>query len=79
MLRQIFTGDLQWTQMSALLLGVMVVGGFTQFMDGDRMERAWNRFSGWHPVVQGVSAAVLLVAILALGPEGVSPFIYFQF
>jgi D-alanyl-lipoteichoic acid acyltransferase DltB (MBOAT superfamily) len=79
MVRQLFTGDLKWAQMTGVLAGVMIVGWLSQFMDGVRMSQAWNRFSRWHPVVQGATAAVILIAILALGPKGVSPFIYFQF
>jgi len=34
---------------------------------------------GFYPVLQGALAAGILIVILALGPTGVAPFIYFQF
>jgi D-alanyl-lipoteichoic acid acyltransferase DltB (MBOAT superfamily) len=58
----------------------MVAAGFiTQFFDGDRLWRAGRRLSAWPAWALGAAAAAALTAILALGPEGVAPFIYFQF
>ena len=68
---------------SSLLTGAtalaLVVGFATQFMDGTRLAPVWNAFNRMPPVVQGLTTAVVLMIILTLGPEGVSPFIYFQF
>lgn len=61
------------------VLLAIVIGYATQFLDGDRCEKAWDRFAGLHPAVQGLSAAILLTIVLGLGPKGVAPFIYFQF
>jgi hypothetical protein len=36
-------------------------------------------FSRAGPVLQGAALALVLLAITTLGPQGVSPFIYFQF
>lgn len=73
----------RWGQPATLLTlpvaGAIMVGYASQWLDGDRLERGWNAFArlpGW---VQGAVAAVILTVILALGPEGVAPFIYFQF
>ncbi len=41
--------------------------------------RLWDALSNRSPWLQGALAAVVLALILALGPKGVSPFIYFQF
>lgn len=62
-----------------MVLAVIVVGYLTQLLDGRRCERFWDIFGRWHPVWQGVTVAVVLTLILALGPKGVAPFIYFQF
>lgn len=47
------------------------------------LRRAWTSFATVaarvHPVVQGAVAAIAVVAIDAIGPIGVPPFIYFQF
>lgn len=67
----------QW--ITPWLLVVLVVGWLTQFMDGNRLAALWDRCTSWNPIYQGALAALLLMVILALGPKGVAPFIYFQF
>ena len=78
MLRQLgqWTGPTQLTGVAVL---VMLVGFGTQWLDGGRLERLWNAFGRWPVALQGVAAAVVLTILLALGPKGVAPFIYFQF
>ncbi|HEY7761431.1 MAG TPA: MBOAT family O-acyltransferase [Actinomycetota bacterium] len=39
--------------------------------------QAW--ISTWHPVPMGLAGALALFVIATLGPQGVAPFIYFQF
>lgn len=70
-----------WTKPLAppMIILVVIIGFLTQFGDGQRMRNIWNRFGRLHPVWQGLLAAAVLTVILALGPEGVAPFIYFQF
>lgn len=70
-----------WTKPLAppVIIAIILIGFLTQFGDGQRMRNIWNRFGRLHPVMQGLLAAVVLTVILALGPEGVAPFIYFQF
>lgn len=58
---------------------VITVGFLCQFMDGNRLEKLWDRFDSLHGSVQALVAAVVLTVILALGPQGLAPFIYFQF
>lgn len=61
------------------VLLVLLAGYLSQLLDGDRCEKAWDRLNRLHPVAQGVCAAAVFVVILGLGPQGVAPFIYFQF
>lgn len=70
-----------WTAPTApvMIAGVMVIGFLTQLLDGWRMQPVWSAFDRLHPAAQGVLAAAILTFILALGPTGVAPFIYFQF
>lgn len=70
-----------WTKPLAppILIAIMTAGFLTQFGDGQRMRRTWDWFAGLNPVRQGLLAALVFTIILALGPEGVAPFIYFQF
>ncbi len=78
MLRQM----LDWTPSEMITIPVLlaiVVGFCLQIFDGNRLERAWNRVSAWPIWVKGLVGAVILTVILALGPRGVAPFIYFQF
>ncbi len=79
MLKQFTAWNVSSTMINGTLLLFMLIGFMTQFMDGDRMMRLWNRLNQTHPVWQGAVAAIVLVLILSLGPKGVSPFIYFQF
>lgn len=61
------------------VLTVLTVGWLVQFLDGSRLEPVWNRFGRLPAPVQGVLCAFALALILGLGPQGVAPFIYFQF
>ncbi len=61
-------------------VGLALATGFAmQFLDGRRMARAWDALSRLPAWVLAVLAALALAVILALGPAGVAPFIYFQF
>jgi alginate O-acetyltransferase complex protein AlgI len=60
-------------------VAMVAIGLATQLFDGDRLWRLARRLSGGPAWVLGAVAAVVLTIILALGPEGVAPFIYFQF
>ena len=64
---------------SALSVAMVLVGFATQFLDGDRLWRAARKVSAWPAWALATAAAAVLTVILALGPEGVAPFIYFQF
>lgn len=70
-----------WTKPLAppMISAIIIFGFLTQFGDGQRMRKVWDGFARLNPVWQGLLAAVILTVILALGPEGVAPFIYFQF
>ncbi len=58
---------------------VLGVGFCMQFLDAARPARLQDRVSALPGWVQGLTAAAILVMILAMGPSGVAPFIYFQF
>jgi len=60
---------------------LLVIGGalLFQFLPKDVVRRFEVVFSRLAPAVQAASLGVGLVLIDALGPEGVAPFIYFQF
>jgi alginate O-acetyltransferase complex protein AlgI len=62
-----------------LLLLVIVGSIASQFVPAGWVHRLEGEFvrAGW--VVQGVALGLGLVVIDVLGPEGVAPFIYFQF
>ncbi len=61
------------------VLIMLVIGYGTQWLDGSRCERAWDAYNRLPAYGQGIIAALLLTIILGLGPQGVAPFIYFQF
>ena len=62
-----------------LPIAMVAIGFATQFFDGGNLWKLSRKLSGWPAWTLALLAAVLLTAILALGPEGVAPFIYFQF
>jgi len=62
-----------------LLLLVIAGSVAAQFIPPRFSDRLQISFSRLAPMAQAATLAVALVAIDTLGPEGVSPFIYFQF
>lgn len=64
------------TPLIVLLLAMMAIG---QFLPRHRVERAEAVATRLPFAVQGALLGLLIVAIDAMGPEGVAPFIYFQF
>lgn len=85
-LKEVLQGIAAWrsvvpsvTLWTGLCIGMVIVGFLMQFLDGNRMWRVWVKASKWPGWVLGAIAAVIITVILALGPEGVAPFIYFQF
>ena len=71
-----------WTQPVHLGIGTLVLlaGGFAvQLTDGNRLEPVWRWFNRRSLLLQGLVAAFIITIILGLGPQGVAPFIYFQF
>ena len=51
----------------------------SQFVPADTVGRFRSRFASWGLPAQAAALAAVIVAVDALGPPGVSPFIYFQF
>lgn len=64
------------TPLAAIILAIAFL---LQYLDGDHPRPLWNLLNRLPPVLQGCLAALLLTIILGLGPDGVAPFIYFQF
>jgi hypothetical protein len=59
---------------------VVIVGALAaQFIDERRLVPAERELTRLHPLAQGAMLATGLLVIDVLGPEGVAPFIYFQF
>ena len=76
-------GRLRHWQPATLLTistGSMLMLGFAaQGLDGDRMVPVWNWLNRQSFLLHGGIVALIITAILGLGPRGVAPFIYFQF
>ena len=64
---------------SAAVYVLLAAGFLMQFADGTRARRLWDGFNRLHWAAQGALASFVITFILALGPRGVAPFIYFQF
>ena len=65
--------------MSAVVLLALAVGLLTQVCPPILRARLRCGFSELPLVLQGLAFAMALLLIEALGPQGVAPFIYFQF
>jgi D-alanyl-lipoteichoic acid acyltransferase DltB (MBOAT superfamily) len=61
------------------VLGVVLVALASSLVSGDGFATARARFSRLPLIAQGAAFGLLVVALDALGPRGVAPFIYFQF
>jgi alginate O-acetyltransferase complex protein AlgI len=61
------------------VLAAIAIGVGTQYVPPGPADAIKARLSRLRPVPLGIGFAVLLFAITALGPQGVAPFIYFQF
>ncbi len=72
-----------WGQASPLItasvVAATVVGIGVQYVPRATLERLTEWFGKLHPVVMGAAIALCLIVTFNLGPEGVSPFIYFSF
>lgn len=67
-------------ELSTPFMLVLIVGALAvQFLPGNLFERAAVRFQNVGMVTLGVLLGASLLLIEATGPEGVAPFIYFQF
>jgi len=62
-------------------LVLLVIGGMLllQYLPSAPALRIRVVFSRMAPVLQGAALALVLFAITTLGPQGVTPFIYFRF
>lgn len=68
------------TSMPSLALTALVALGVAlAAMPKEAMDRVHLQVARWPAVAQGVAFGLILVALDALGPRGISPFIYFQF
>lgn len=78
-LRRIATDRGPSPLITPLLLLVIAGALAVQFVPRDRIARLQGSFALLPPGAQVAAAAATLVAVDVLGPEGIAPFIYFQF
>ncbi|MEM9612665.1 MAG: MBOAT family protein [Actinomycetota bacterium] len=77
--RQLLEGAQPSPLLTATLVAVILVAIAAQFVPSDSSERLRDGFGRLNPVAQVALAATTLTVVDAFGPEGVAPFIYFQF
>ena len=65
---------MNWGIVAVLLIGLVI-----QTCKTGKFDRVWEQFSTLPAIVQGVALAVAVVGMDLFGPDGVAPFIYFQF
>jgi alginate O-acetyltransferase complex protein AlgI len=65
--------------LNPLVVAIVVLAVASQFVPARIPDRVSQSFSKVAPVVQIVAFGLALMLIDALGPEGIAPFIYFQF
>ena len=79
-LARLVTGWAQPATLVSLLLIAVIAGAVgLQWAQGRLAGRLQVAFSRMGPVAQGLVLALTLFVITTLGPQGVAPFIYFQF
>ncbi|MEX2101447.1 MAG: MBOAT family protein [Actinomycetota bacterium] len=61
------------------VIAAIVIGIGMQYLPHGPSDRIRTVFSRMAPAVQGIVMALALLVITTLGPQGVAPFIYFQF
>jgi hypothetical protein len=61
------------------IVALIVAGIGVQYLPEDFRLRLREWFAGLRPVGMATALGLLLLVIDGLGPEGVAPFIYFQF
>ena len=66
--------SMNWGIASVLLIGLLM-----QTCTVGKFDRFWKQFSTLPAVLQGMVIAISVVGMDLLGPDGVAPFIYFQF
>ena len=62
-----------------LVIGAIVLMLSLQYLPHDAADRIMSRVASLRPVAMGAVFACVLFVISTLGPQGVAPFIYFQF
>lgn len=78
-LESLVTSDLPTMLATPFVIGLVLFGLAFHFLPKDSVERTGAALSRMPALAQGLIAAIVLVAISALSPDGVAPFIYFQF
>jgi len=80
---EVLSGIVSGTQpdelLTPLMLATIVTMLASQFVPPSAVEGAQHRFTALGPGLQVAALAVALTVIDVLGPDGVAPFIYFQF
>ena len=66
--------SMNWGIATVLMIGVILQTCKTGIFD-----RFWQQFAEWPAIFQGIAVSVAVVGMDLLGPDGVAPFIYFQF
>ena len=79
LLGRLFASSGSSTGVSLLLILVIVGSVASQFVPQRFPQKAEVWFATWAPALQIAALAGGLVLVDALGPEGIAPFIYFQF
>jgi len=79
MISQIIHGGINTQYISPFLIFLLVCGVIFTYFPQKMIEKIEVLFSRLNPIILGFLLGTLLVLLGALAPEGVSPFIYFQF
>ncbi|MCM0021516.1 MAG: MBOAT family protein, partial [Tagaea sp.] len=73
-------GRFGWPEHAGVFVVALIAAGLaSQFLSKDRLVRAEALVVRWPAWAQGAALGAAIVAIDAIGPKGIAPFIYFQF
>jgi hypothetical protein len=78
-LKRLFTAWGPAPLVTPLVVGAVALGIGMQYIPRGTGEKVRVALSRMGPIAQGTALGLTLFAITTLGPQGVAPFIYFQF
>jgi hypothetical protein len=79
LIQSIFSWEFSSQLLTPFILGLIVIGLLINIIPIGIFDGIGERFAKLHPALQGFLLGMILIIVGILSPDGISPFIYFQF